>query len=177
MNQEPENRGSASMGVSAAMSETPQEKDELVSATYPPEMQKKKRLQTAAIILLSILCAALLTCIIISHAQLKKTKEENVLLSEQLESADAENTRLQGVCRNLQADYDALKDDLAQVEDELKWRTFDLDLYRKNIGFIIADSKYYHTLSCPLFLAEDSYWAHNIEYCAYLGYAACSKCH
>lgn len=44
------------------------------------------------------------------------------------------------------------------------------------IGFIVDGSPYYHNYWCDTFQNADEYWAHNIEYCAYIGYSPCPYC-
>lgn len=44
------------------------------------------------------------------------------------------------------------------------------------IGFIVSGSSYYHDYDCPTFNSAPEFWAHNIEYCQYLGYSACQNC-
>ena len=47
---------------------------------------------------------------------------------------------------------------------------------RNNIGFIVEDSPYYHNFWCDIFQDADTFWAHNLEYCTYLGYDMCPYC-
>lgn len=44
------------------------------------------------------------------------------------------------------------------------------------IGYIVSGSRYYHRFYCDIYTDADEYWAHNIEYCAYLGYTPCPDC-
>ena len=52
----------------------------------------------------------------------------------------------------------------------------DLSFYTSKIGFVVEDSDHYHTRDCYVYKQADSFWAYNIEYCAYLGYTPCPIC-
>ena len=47
---------------------------------------------------------------------------------------------------------------------------------RNRIGFIVNGSSYYHTYRCSTFQNSDEFWAHNTEYCEFLGYSPCPYC-
>ena len=49
-------------------------------------------------------------------------------------------------------------------------------MLNSSIGFIVDGSPYYHNYWCDTFQNADEYWAHNIEYCAYIGYSPCPYC-
>lgn len=52
----------------------------------------------------------------------------------------------------------------------------DLSFYTGKIGFVVEDSDHYHTRDCYVYKQADSFWAYNVEYCAYLGYTPCPIC-
>ncbi|WNX85724.1 hypothetical protein RWV98_05510 [Agathobaculum sp. NTUH-O15-33] len=45
-----------------------------------------------------------------------------------------------------------------------------------NIGFITNEGNRYHRFDCSYFNMETEWFAHNVEYCQYLGYSPCEHC-
>ena len=90
---------------------------------------------------------------------------ENAELHSRVSTLSTEKTQLQEKVNDLEARNEDLSGDLHDA-------TF---LYN-NIGFIVEGSNRYHNYDCPVFQGADEYWAHNIEYCEYLGYSKCGNC-
>lgn len=104
----------------------------------------------------------------------------------------------------LQADYESLEDDLESEEAavrsknaQIRFLTADLEtaeedyddlfesfaelveensFYYSHIGFVVSGEYVYHRYYCPRFQTSDGFYAHNIEYCEYLGYSQCPDC-
>lgn len=66
--------------------------------------------------------------------------------------------------------------DLEARNEDLSGYLHDATFLYNNIGFIVEGSNRYHNYDCPVFQGADEYWAHNIEYCEYLGYSKCGNC-
>ena len=83
------------------------------------------------------------------------------VLRKNLENANATNSSLQ-----------------KKAEDTLNSASKWLDAYVaiRKIGYIYDGYKNYHQLGCSRIGNYEQYWAHNIEYCEYLGYDPCPAC-
>lgn len=90
---------------------------------------------------------------------------ENVELRSRVSALSTEKTQLQ----------EKVNDPEARNED-LSGYLHDATFLYNNIGFIVEGSNRYHNYDCPVFQGADEYWAHNIEYCEYLGYSKCGNC-
>lgn len=141
------------------------------------ESKQLRRARTALIITASVLFIA---CVILSLF-LYASYEENdslfhyvtILLDEQdaiqkeltaAQKTSIEHQRrasaLKGELESLQADYD--------FAEEYAIKYFDISAI---IGFVVSGSSKYHTYECNVFTSAKEYWAHNVEYCKYLGYS------
>ena len=130
--------------------------------------RKKSRLP----VVLSVLCAVLAVCSCALgyyaanlSAEREKLAAENEILNATLHDLSDDNQRLQ-------IEVDALD---ARNEDLFNY-FYDAVFLYYNIGFIVSGSNRYHSYDCPVFQSADEYWAHNIEYCEYLGYSKCGNC-
>lgn len=124
-----------------------------------------------------ILGASLMTCLA-------------VCISVSMNSANR-ISELQGKNEQLKQDYDRIceeRDELQEKVTELNieietlsgensMQMLRLHLLLNNVGYIVSGSDYYHAYDCDIFRNSDTYWAHNTEYCEYLGYSACPACH
>ena len=90
---------------------------------------------------------------------------ENVELRSRVSTLSTEKTQLQEKVNDLEA-----------RSEDLSGYLHDAIFLYNNIGFIIEGSNRYHNYDCPVFQGADEYWAHNIEYCEYLGYSKCGNC-
>lgn len=90
---------------------------------------------------------------------------ENVELRSRVSTLSAEKTQLQEKANDLEA-----------RNGDLSGYLHDAIFLYNNIGFIVEGSTRYHNYDCPVFQGADEYWAHNIEYCEYLGYSKCGNC-
>lgn len=90
---------------------------------------------------------------------------ENAELLSRVSTLSTEKTQLQEKVNDLEA-----------RNEDLSGYLRDATFLYNNIGFIVEGSNRYHNYDCPVFQGADEYWAHNIEYCEYLGYSKCGNC-
>lgn len=90
---------------------------------------------------------------------------ENADLHSRVSTLSTEKTQLQEKVNDLEA-----------RNEDLSGYLHDATFLYNNIGFIVEGSNRYHNYDCPVFQGADEYWAHNIEYCEYLGYSKCGNC-
>ena len=91
----------------------------------------------------------------------------------------AENVELRSRVSTLSAEKMQLQEkvnDLDAQNEDLSGYLHDAIFLYNNIGFIVEGSNRYHNYDCPVFQGAGEYWAHNIEYCEYLGYSKCGNC-
>lgn len=91
----------------------------------------------------------------------------------------AENAELHSRVYTLSTEKTQLQEkvnDLEARNEDLSGYLHDATFLYNNIGFIVEGSNRYHNYDCPVFQGADEYWAHNIEYCEYLGYSKCGNC-
>lgn len=91
----------------------------------------------------------------------------------------AENAELRSRVSTLSTEKTQLQEkvnDLEARNEDLSGYLHDAIFLYNNIGFIVEGSNRYHNYDCPVFQGADEYWAHNIEYCEYLGYSKCGNC-
>lgn len=90
---------------------------------------------------------------------------ENAELRSRVSALSTEKTQLQEKVNDLEA-----------RNEDLSGYLHDATFLYNNIGFIVEGSNRYHNYDCPVFQGAAEYWAHNIEYCEYLGYSKCGNC-
>ena len=91
----------------------------------------------------------------------------------------AENAELRSRVSTLSTEKTQLQEkvnDLEARNEDLSGYLHDATFLYNNIGFIVEGSNRYHNYDCPVFQGAVEYWAHNIEYCEYLGYSKCGNC-
>lgn len=108
--------------------------------------------------------------------QVDELSAKNKELSEKNEKLSTENKeRLQSIYEisneksKLEKEYSDFLDDYI---NDIELTHF----YYNQIGLIVNGSNRYHRFDCPIFQEADEYWAHNIDYCEYLGYSKCKDC-
>lgn len=134
-------------------------------AAVVPEAAKYKRLCIVLAVVLALVIF-LGGATMISERQKAQSAEQRALTAE-------------GKLKTEQATVEKQKDRISKLHDqidELRKDADDAEFLRRRIGFIVDGSNYYHHRGCPVFQAESTFWAHNIEYCQSLGYSKCPVC-
>ena len=130
----------------------------------------------AVVCVMGILCGAAIGYAIsnsrLAALQTEKTRLEN------------DYTALQGLYNGMKSSRDnaqenvrELKSQLSDLETRIEETEGHSNFLMNHIGFVVDGSPYYHTYECIMFRTADEYWAHNIEYCEYIGYTECPVCH
>ena len=110
--------------------------------------------------------------------------EEMTFMQDKLQ---AEVNSLRSRVSSLRKEKDQLNEQLSNVQygsdiqdgiiDQIAPEAFAMETY---IGFIYDGSQYCHSYNCPNFPFEDcadnGFYAHNVEYCEWLGYPKHSGC-
>lgn len=147
-----------------------------------PRPKIKKRFSKIEIIclLLAVVCVASLVGNAVQGYQMEKWQSNYQTEVDNLKK-DLKKQR------ELVSKMKETRSELRQENEDLKERNKDLSkeclrfsrefyFFATSIGFIVDGSKYYHNYNCPVFKAADTFWAHNFEYCKYLGYPKCPVC-
>lgn len=98
---------------------------------------------------------------------------------EEIESLQHDKSVLKGRITEQSQEIQRLQRDMENYNDKMNdFYTFveESAFLRNSIGFIVEGSPYYHSYRCSTFQNANEYWAHNIEYCQYLGYSQCPYC-
>lgn len=140
----------------------------------PPgvETEQPKPGKRSPVVPLCIASALLVVCtcilgyrVSVLTAERDDLAAENVELRSRVSTLSTEKTQLQEKVNDLEA-----------RNEDLSGYLHDATFLYNNIGFIVEGSTRYHNYDCPVFQGADEYWAHNIEYCEYLGYSKCGNC-
>lgn len=139
----------------------------------PPgvETEQPKPGKRSPVVPLCIAAALLVVCTCIGYrvsvlaAARDDLAAENAELRSRVSALSTEKTQLQEKVNDLEA-----------RNEDLSGYLHDATFLYNNIGFIVEGSNRYHNYDCPVFQGADEYWAHNIEYCEYLGYSKCGNC-
>lgn len=140
----------------------------------PPgvETEQPKPGKRSPVVPLCIAAALLVVCICILGYRVS-------VLTAARDDLTAENAELHSRVSTLSTEKTQLQEkvnDLEARNEDLSGYLHDATFLYNNIGFIVEGSKRYHNYDCPVFQGADEYWAHNIEYCEYLGYSKCGNC-
>lgn len=132
-----------------------------------------------SVVALAVLLAVSIAGNIYQAVDATNNQREVSELQSELEKQKQAVTTLRTGKDQLAKQVQSLKDEIAELEDYNDFATeyaiAGLFMY-DSIGFIVQGSRYYHRYDCPVFQDADSYWAHNIEYCAGQGYSRHSAC-
>ena len=140
----------------------------------PPgvETEQPKPRKRSPVVPLCIAAALLVVCtcilgyrVSVLTAARDDLAAENAELHSRVSTLSTEKTQLQEKVNDLEA-----------RNEDLSGYLHDATFLYNNIGFIVEGSNRYHNYDCPVFQGADEYWAHNIEYCEYLGYSKCGNC-
>lgn len=140
----------------------------------PPgvETEQPKPGKRSPVVPLCIAAALLVVCICILGYRVS-------VLTAARDDLTAENAELHSRVSTLSTEKTQLQEkvnDLEARNEDLSGYLHDATFLYNNIGFIVEGSNRYHNYDCPVFQGADEYWAHNIEYCEYLGYSKCRNC-
>lgn len=140
----------------------------------PPgvETEQPKPGKRSPVVPLCIAAALLVVCICILGYRVS-------VLTAARDDLTAENAELHSRVSTLSTGKTQLQEkvnDLEARNEDLSGYLHDATFLYNNIGFIVEGSNRYHNYDCPVFQGADEYWAHNIEYCEYLGYSKCGNC-
>lgn len=105
-------------------------------------------------------------------SKLNTLQTEHDTLSRSLSAA---KSRIEQLNERIEDD-DAKIQSLLELNELLLDSNIDASFYYQTIGFIVNGSSYYHSFDCPIFKDASEYWAHNVEYCEYIGYQKCPNC-
>ena len=94
----------------------------------------------------------------------------------EVKEAQKEAVSLKERVRSGQTAINELRDQISKLEDAAQDAEEESDMLNNSIGFIVDGSSYYHNYWCNIFRRAPEYWAHNIEYCEYIGYSPCPYC-
>ena len=181
------------------ISETPVEAPKPVVLTYAPDFNlsgppkpvveepvpqepstpsKSSKRNTILCVVLAVLCVASLAGNAVQAYLRGNTQTQLAQLENDLADKDA-------LIQNLKESRSTLQKQLADAQDDINIRdnmideiapeAFALNSY---IGFIYDGSKYCHSYNCSQFPFEDcdEFFAHNVEYCEWLGYPKHASC-
>ena len=126
-----------------------------------PDMPKN-RWYKVAIVSLSAVCAVLAIFVFLLGYSGNSARAEYEQMEERIEELTEENT--------------SLSKQVSQMGERLDEVIEPYYFLQESIGFIVDGSRRYHNYNCSIFQDADEYWAHNIEYCEYLGYSRCPDC-
>ena len=136
------------------------------------ETEQPKPGKQSPVVPLCIAAALLVVCICILGYRVS-------VLTAARDDLTAENAELHSRVSTLSTEKTQLQEkvnDLEARNEDLSGYLHDATFLYNNIGFIVEGSNRYHNYDCPVFQGADEYWAHNIEYCEYLGYSKCGNC-
>lgn len=146
----------------------------------------KKRQFPLTICVLSCLCVVLAVCSLwfwnetqYLNTEIEMLSAENSKLEARVSDISKENARKDVEYQSLQnekAELESEKERSDRLESILGCRVEEIVDELDKIGFIVEGSKYYHRFECEDYTGAQEYWAHNVEYCEYLGYSRCPKC-
>lgn len=186
------------------ISETPVEEPKPITLEYHPDFQLQgppedpklpaespdltqkpagKSYAPLCIILGILLAASFAGNVVQSYMSVNKL-EEMAFMQDKLQ---AEVNSLRSRVSSLRKEKDQLNEQLSNVQygsdiqdgiiDQIAPEAFAMETY---IGFIYDGSQYCHSYNCPNFPFEDcadnGFYAHNVEYCEWLGYPKHSGC-
>ena len=159
--------------------------DPKLPAESPDLTQKPagKSYAPLCIILGILLAASFAGNVVQSYMSVNKLEE----MTSMQDKLQAEVNSLRSRVSSLRKEKDQLNEQLSNVQygsdiqdgiiDQIAPEAFAMETY---IGFIYDGSQYCHSYNCPNFpfddCADNGFYAHNVEYCEWLGYPKHSGC-
>lgn len=145
----------------------------------PRDVPKKRSWNCLAYGVIAVFSLVIFLCgahIVQMKATIAALQESLVGYEQQISDAKRENSLLSTKTKNLQDQIDSLKSRLSDADSQLDELQEESIMLNCGIGFIVSGSKYYHSYHCQVYQSASEYWAHNVEYCEYLGYTSCPRC-
>ena len=142
------------------------------------ELSKKRKRSTLEVGLM-IVCGVLIFSVAILGYYVHEFRTLSITAIEYNDDLLRENKALEAKNEELQLNTEDLQSRVSELEEsnyDLSGYMSDAFFLYNKIGFIVRNSNRYHSYECPIFQEADEYWAHNVEYCEYLGYAKCGNC-
>lgn len=129
----------------------------------------KKALVCIALSILALVSCALVGAVVYLETEIDVLKTENAKLTSTIDRMAVEK-------RQLQSEVDALERQNETLAESMTEYFNDAMFLGSKIGFIVNGSECYHNYDCLFLKYSDEYWAHNVEYCEYIGYSKCKIC-
>lgn len=146
----------------------------------PEPKQNKPHEFKALCVILAIICVASLAGNSLQAywnvSQQKTYQAEQTALKKELSEQKKLVSDFQDVRSDLMSENNELKEKNARILKSVNEIFPEYSFYVRTIGLIVDGSKYYHSYYCETYKNSDEFWAHNIEYCEYLGYSPCPVC-
>lgn len=160
--------------------------EEFPQPIMPISSPEKKRRVPRSTVVLAVVCAifAFITfdfayIAVNYHNEKDSLMEENDRLKETISILEESKSRISKEKAELKQENAELQKEKQNLEnkfDDVCYDWVDLMIQLNGIGFIVNNSRYYHNYECEIYTSSDEYWAHNVEYCEYLGYSKCPEC-
>lgn len=146
----------------------------------PGPKQNKPHEFKALCVILAIICVASLAGNGLQAywnvSQQKTYQVEQTALEKELSEQKKLVSNLQDVRSDLMSENNELKEKNTRLLKSANEIFPEYFFYVSHIGLIVDGSKYYHSYDCEIYKNSDEFWAHNVEYCEYLGYSPCPVC-
>lgn len=126
-----------------------------------------------ATVVLAVCVVCLSAVLVNGYRQQSALRAEVDSLTSDISALTLKNEYLNIQLKNKMKQYSEMEKENADLR-KFEEKALFLDGY---IGFVVSGSNNYHTIDCRYYRNSDEYWAHNIEYCDYLGYSPCQICH
>ena len=151
--------------------ESPVSEKKIYDPLAPPEKKAYDGGKIYAVVMTALSLVLLIICVSLFFSQKKLQEEYDTAVERHQTIVERKNTEIADLKKQL-SEYDGME----AVEPDFYEFLLERSYYLTQVGYIVEGSSYYHTPYCPVFTEASTYWAHNIEYCEYLGYAACPDC-
>ena len=144
---------------------------------FGPEIPEK-RLPIGTIALV-LVCAALAVCTGVLGYRVHMDQAAIETLTAEQERLESDLADLKTRKDDVDKKYIVAVRERNDLQDQLDVaHDLGLEMYSElyGIGYVVEGSPYYHHFRCDELAWADTYWAHNVEYCEYLGYPPCPDC-
>lgn len=146
----------------------------------PPKIKKRFSKIEIVCLLLAVACVSSLVGNAVQGYQMAKWQSNYQTEVDNLKKDLKKQRELVSKMKETRSELRQQNEDLKESNKDLAKERLQFSrefyFFATSIGFIVDGSKYYHNYNCPVFKAADTFWAHNFEYCKYLGYPKCPVC-